>query len=220
MTEFRLLAVVEVPQADRVVCQAPGCKHPVYKRIHVVQKDGQLTVLGSECFKKLFGEEHSAPSYGSGEGRLLTLEERQLLVENTARLIAQFEAEHQAALEKTRLAAERRAQLAAEQQAAAEAAHRAADQRRQLETERQSLLAVPAVQVAAWKPTPVVPRKPLPITSDPRFQAVLLQVKQEYRANGLDPEQAGWQGMVLDDVKKRLRATPLAEPIIPPDAAR
>jgi hypothetical protein len=66
MTEFRLLAVVEVPQADRVVCQAPGCKHPVYKRIHVVQEDGRLTVLGSECFKKLFGEGHSAPSYGSG----------------------------------------------------------------------------------------------------------------------------------------------------------
>ena len=212
MTDFRLLAVVEVPQADRVVCQAPSCKHPVYKRIHVVQKDGQLTVLGSECFKKLFGEGHSAPSYGSGEGRLLTLEERQLLVENTARLIAQFEAEHQAALELAR--------LAAEQQAAAEAVRRAAEERRQLEAERQSLLNSSKAPAAAWEPRPAVPRKPLPITSDPRFQAVLLQVKQEYRARGLDPEQAGWQGMVLDDVKKRLRATPLAEPIIPPDAAR
>jgi hypothetical protein len=208
MTEFRLLAVVEVPQAYRVVCQAPGCKHPVYKRIHVVQKDGQLTALGSECFKKLFGEGHSAPSYGSGEGRLLTLEERQLLVENTARLIAQFEAEHQAALERARLAAEQ------------QAAHRAAEQRRQVEAERQSLLTVPKASAAAWEPSPAVPRKPLPITSDPRFQAVLLQIKQEYRARGLDPEQAGWQGMVLDDVKKRLRATPLAEPINPPGAVR
>jgi hypothetical protein len=205
MTEFRLLAVVEVPQTDRVVCQAPGCKHPVYKRIHVVQKDGQLTVLGSECFKKLFGEGHSAPSYGTGEGRLLTPEERQLLVENTARLIAQFETEHLAALEKARLAAELRARLAAEQQAAAEAARSAAEQRRQLEAERQSLLAVPTAQAAAWKPPPAVPRKPLPITSDPRFQAMLLQVKQEYRARGLDPDQAGWQGMVLHDVKERLR---------------
>jgi hypothetical protein len=212
MTEFRLLAVVEVPQVDRVVCQAPGCKHPVYKRIHVVQKDGQLTVLGSECFKRLFGEGHSAPSYGTGEGRLLTTEERQLLVENTARLIAQFETEHQAALEKAR--------LAAEQQAAAEAVRNAAEQRRQLEAERQSLLAVPTAQAAAWKPTPPVLRKPLPITSDPRFQAVLFQVKQEYRARGLDPEQAGWQGMVLHDVKQRLRSAPMAEPIIPPDAAR
>lgn len=205
MTEFRLLAVVEVPQEDRVVCQAPGCKHPVYKRIHVVQKDGQLTVLGSACFKKLFGEGHSAPSYGAGEGRLLTPEERQLLVENTARLIAQFEAEHLAALEKARLATELRVRFAAEQQAAAEAARSAAEQRRQLEAERKTLLAVPTAQTPAWKPTPTVPRKPLPITSDPRFQAVLLQVKLEYRARGLDPDQAGWQGMVLHDVKVRLR---------------
>jgi hypothetical protein len=205
MTEFRLLAVVEVPQADRVVCQSPGCKHPVYKRIHVIQQDGQLTVLGSECFKKLFGEGHSAPSYGTGEGRLLTPEERQLLVENTARLIAQFEVEHLAALEKAGLAAELRARLAAEQQAAAEAARGAAEQRRQLEAERQAQLAIPTAQAAAWKPIPAVSRKPLQITSDPRFQAVLLQVKQEYRARGLDPDQTGWQGMVLHDVKERLR---------------
>jgi hypothetical protein len=205
MTAFRLLAVVEVPQADRVVCQAPGCKHPVYKRIHVVQKYGNLTVLGSECFKKLFGEAHSTPSYGSGDGRLLTPEERQLLVENTERLISQFEAEHQAALEKARLAAERRAQIAAEQQAAAETARRAAEHRRQLEAERQFSLAKPIAQSLAWNPTPVAPRKRVPTTSDPRYQAVLLQVKQEYRARGLDPDQAGWQGMVQHEVKERLR---------------
>jgi len=220
MTSFRLLAVVEVPQADRVVCQAPGCKHPVYKRIHVVQKDGKLTVLGSECFKKLFGEASSTPSYGSGEGRLLTPEERQLLVENTERLISQFETEHLAALEKARLAAERQTQLAAEQQAAAEAARRAAEQRMQLEAERQSSLATSAPQPPAWKPTPIAPHKPIPPTSDPRYQTVLLQVKQEYRARGLDPDQAGWLGMVQYEVKERLRKSPLAEPIIPPDAAR
>jgi hypothetical protein len=112
MTDARLLAVVEVPQSDRVVCQALGCKHPVYKRIHVVLENGALTVLGSECFKKLFGEELSTPSYGSSEGRLLTAEERQLLIENTARLIAQFEAEHQAALKRARVAAEQQAALA------------------------------------------------------------------------------------------------------------
>lgn len=209
MTAFRLLAVVEVPQADRVVCQAPGCKHPVYKRIHVVQKDGELTVLGSECFKKLFGEAGSTPSFGSGEGRLLTPEERQLLVENTERLISQFEAEHLAALEKARLAAERQAQIAAEKQAAAEATSRAAEQRRQLETERQSSLAIPVPQ-PAWKPTPIASHKPLPPTNDPRYQTVLLQVKQEYRARGLDPDQAGWVGMVQYEVKERLRKSPLA----------
>lgn len=111
MTEVRLLVVVEVPQTDRVVCQAQGCKHPVYKRIHVVQKDGQLIVLGSECFKKHFGTVQSAPRYASGEGRQLTPEERGLLANNTARLIATFEAEHQEVLDEARLAAEKQAQM-------------------------------------------------------------------------------------------------------------
>lgn len=200
MTDIRLLAVVEVPQSDRVVCQAPNCKHPVYKRIHVVLQGGKLTVLGSECFKKLFGEEHSVPSYGSSEGRLLTPEERQLLVENTARLIAQFEAEHEAALERERIAAERRAQLAAEKQAAIESAQRAAEQRRLFEAERQSPFAMPAPAPASSTTRPSVPS-----TSDPRFQAALAQVKQEYRARGLDPDQPGWRGIVQHEAKERLR---------------
>jgi hypothetical protein len=99
MADIRLLAIVEVPKNDRVVCQAQGCGHSVYKRIHVVQSDGVITVLGSECFKKLFGESLTVPNYGGAEGRLLTQEERLLLIENTARLIEQFEAERQAALD-------------------------------------------------------------------------------------------------------------------------
>ncbi len=206
MTDIHLLAVVEVPQSDRVVCQAPGCKHPVYKRIHVVLQNGKLTVLGSECFKKLFGEELSAPRYRTSEGRLLTPEERQLLVENTARLIAQFETEHQAALEKARLAAERRAQLAAEKQAAIESTQRAADQKqKQFKAERLSSFVMPAAKPATWTPTPVPSRNPTPSSSDPRFQAALLQVKQEYRARGLDPDQPGWRGMVQHEAKERLR---------------
>lgn len=98
MTGIRLLAVVEVPQNERVICQAAGCGRSVYKRIHVIQNNGALTVLGSECFKKLFGGSLSTPSYGSSAGRLLTPEERQMLVENTARLIEKFEFEHQQAL--------------------------------------------------------------------------------------------------------------------------
>ncbi|MDO8988040.1 MAG: hypothetical protein Q7U91_00235 [Sideroxyarcus sp.] len=97
MNEIHLLAIVEVPKSDRVICQAPGCNHPVYKRIHVVKRDDALQVLGSECFKKLFGESLSVPSYGSTEGKLLTPEERQLLIENTSRLIEKLEAEHLAA---------------------------------------------------------------------------------------------------------------------------
>lgn len=70
MTEFRLLAVVEVPQADRVVCQAPGCKHPVYKRIHVVQKDGQLTVLGSEFLRHRLPRGSQPLLFGANRCRL------------------------------------------------------------------------------------------------------------------------------------------------------
>lgn len=39
-----LLAIVEVDKADRVVCQADGCGHSVYRRIHVVRHDGRLGV--------------------------------------------------------------------------------------------------------------------------------------------------------------------------------
>ena len=108
MSSAQLLAVVEVAQDERVRCQAAGCKHSVYKRIHIVAEHGVIHVYGSECFKGLFG--HTAlhqlsPKYGGGEGRKLTDQERQWLVENTERLIAQFEAEHQAQLERMAQAA-------------------------------------------------------------------------------------------------------------------
>lgn len=38
-TSGTLLAVVGVEKANRVVCQAPGCGHGVYRRIHVVRHD-------------------------------------------------------------------------------------------------------------------------------------------------------------------------------------
>ena len=170
MTDACLLAVVEVPQSDRVICRAPGCKHPVYKRIHVVLENGAITVLGSECFKKLFGEKLSTPSYGTSEGRLLTPEERQLLIDNTARLIEQFEVEHLVTLEKARLA---------EEQAA-----------------RAKFTAIQNAQ------------KPSPQTisaSDSRLQSALLQAKQEFRSQGIDPDLPGWRGLILKRAKELLR---------------
>lgn len=102
-----LLAVVEVPQEDRVRCAAEGCGHSVYRRVHLVRIDATTKVYGSDCFARLFGSTptgSSAPRYGSGTGRSLTPEERALLIHNTERLIEQFEREHQAAI----AAAERR----------------------------------------------------------------------------------------------------------------
>lgn len=115
----QLLAVVGVDEADRVVCQAEGCGHGVYRRIHVVRHDdGSLGVYGSGCFQRLFGRlVKKSPRYGGGEGRELTAEERQMLAGNTERLIAQFETEHQALLEQARL---RREQQEKVEQAARE----------------------------------------------------------------------------------------------------
>jgi len=96
MSETTLLAVVEVEQSDRVQCSAPGCGHSVYKEVHIVRQDGSLRVYGSTCFSKLFrGTDvaKSKPRYTAVKGRPLTLEERLLLIENTSKLIDQFELE-------------------------------------------------------------------------------------------------------------------------------
>lgn len=92
-----LITVLEVPKADRVLCQAQGCGHAVYKRIHVIHDDGAIKVVGSECFKRLYGDlpaAASTPRFGSSEGRLLSAEERDALVNNTAALVAMLETEH------------------------------------------------------------------------------------------------------------------------------
>ncbi|MGB1008699.1 MAG: hypothetical protein ACPGVP_03195 [Thiolinea sp.] len=98
MTDISLLAVVEVDKSERVLCRAPKCGRSVYKRIHVIKVDNDITVLGSECFKKLYGlKTADNPHYGDSKGRVLTPEERQLLIENTEKLIQHFEDETQQA---------------------------------------------------------------------------------------------------------------------------
>jgi hypothetical protein len=106
-----LLAVVEVDKADRIQCQAEGCGHSVYKRIHVVLAGLEFKVLGSQCYERLYGQATpagQAPQYGTGTGRLLTPEERLVLMENTAAFID--------ALEAKRVELERCAALEAAQQ--------------------------------------------------------------------------------------------------------
>ena len=114
MTAPVLLAVVEVPHDERVRCSAEGCGHSVFRRVHLVRTDGATNVFGSDCFARLFGSTptgQAAPRYGGGTGRILTAEERSLLIENTARLIERFEQEHQAEIaeaERRRLLVESR----------------------------------------------------------------------------------------------------------------
>jgi hypothetical protein len=91
-----LLAIVEVERADRIQCQAGGCGHSVYKRIHIVLAGLEFRVLGSQCYERLYGQTNAigqAPEFGTGSGRLLTPEERLVLVENTAAFIESLEAE-------------------------------------------------------------------------------------------------------------------------------
>lgn len=97
---FNLLAIVAVDPKHRVRCQQPHCGRGVYARIHVVEEAGQLFVLGSDCFARRFGEglARNFHGYGSDGGRLLTDVERELLLNNTRALLAQFEAERQRAL--------------------------------------------------------------------------------------------------------------------------
>jgi hypothetical protein len=90
-----LLAIVSVEHADRVRCAQPTCGHSVYRRIHIVSESGKLLVLGSTCFERRYGTATvlGMARFGGGEGRMLTNEERQLLLNNTQALLAQFEEE-------------------------------------------------------------------------------------------------------------------------------
>lgn len=95
MADVFLVAIVEVEKVDRIICQASGCGHAVYRRIHIVLVNGQFTLLGSDCFQRFYGATKKAylPFYQWNEGRRLTDEERQRLIQNTAGFIEQLEAE-------------------------------------------------------------------------------------------------------------------------------
>ncbi len=90
-----LRAIVSVDPEQRVWCSEVGCGHTVHKAIHVVQDDSKVFLLGSTCFAKRYGSSKAlgGPSYGGSGGRQLTDAERDLLANNTAALLAQFEAE-------------------------------------------------------------------------------------------------------------------------------
>ena len=101
MTAPVLLAVIEVPFEERVRCAADGCGHSVYRRVHLVRVDELTKVYGSDCFSRLFGSTptgQEVPKYTGGAGRSLTPDERELLKENTERLIERFEREYQTAI--------------------------------------------------------------------------------------------------------------------------
>lgn len=92
MSNIELLAIVEVPENKKVMCQADGCGHNVFRRIHVIRQNGALGVFGSDCAKRLFGERLKAvrPSIQVRNGISLTELDVELLEKNTEELISKL----------------------------------------------------------------------------------------------------------------------------------
>lgn len=98
METGKLLAIVEVAQARRFACQAPGCGRTVFRQLHVVFHSEGIIVLGPGCYRKMLGTEVSArPQHGAPDVRRLTERECSLLAENPAQLLAEFDAGHASA---------------------------------------------------------------------------------------------------------------------------
>lgn len=107
----RLHAIIAVDAAHAVRCQHTGCGHKVFAAVHIVQESGKYLLLGSSCFEKRYGTPKALGSsvHGTGNGRRLTEQERELLEANTADLIAFFEEQEQDRLaqEQQRIAAQK-----------------------------------------------------------------------------------------------------------------
>lgn len=198
-----LVAVVEVDTEDRILCQADGCGHSVYKRIHVVHDRGTIKVIGSECFKRVYAgldSQAKTPQYGSSDGRILSKDERLTLLENTERLIAKLEAEH---LEAGRLRADQQEslRLESERQAAEQVQH----------TMSQILSRKAAIQAFGRTSANFSAGAVVNFSSGvPESQLIELRIKAKERLSILYPDinlaAPGFQGLVYLEVKKMLKS--------------
>jgi hypothetical protein len=94
METGKLLAIVEVAQARRFACQAPGCGRSTFRQLYLVVRGAEVVVLGASCFRKMQGSEVPVqPLYGRPLVRRLADRQCSLLAEDPAQLIAEFEAE-------------------------------------------------------------------------------------------------------------------------------
>ena len=92
-----LIAIVEVDEASGIQCQAPDCNHTVFRKIHVLRSLGAVKAVGSSCFKQFYlseGQAKPAPLFTTRSGRILSSEERKLLLEDVERLVLRFESQH------------------------------------------------------------------------------------------------------------------------------
>lgn len=195
----QLLAIVEVDRDDRVVCQADGCGHTVYKRIHVARIDGKLQVYGSDCFGRLYGKAAatSTPAFGTSDGKKLTAEERQMLADNTEAFIAHMEQLHLERLETERRAQEERERARLDQ----------------LEAERQSREQLAATRRIVPEPIHLAPTSiGPPMTealsySGPKWDAARAKAKEllSKSSAGIDWNSPGWSGMLIVEARRLFR---------------
>lgn len=97
---WHLAAIVEVPFDDCVQCQGKMCGHAVYRQVHIIiWTDGRIECWGQTCYERELGVtsqgRDSKTISGSGSGRILTPEERELLRHNREQLIAKFRKEEE-----------------------------------------------------------------------------------------------------------------------------
>lgn len=94
-----LVDVVEVDKSKRIRCQANGCGHAVYARIHIVLDAGNFVVLGGDCFQRIYGENlKGIKSYYGGSAcspTQLTEDMRRLLTVNTIEFVSLLEERRQ-----------------------------------------------------------------------------------------------------------------------------
>jgi hypothetical protein len=94
METGKLLVIVQVSQARRFACQAPGCGRSTFRQLYLVVRGGEVVVFGASCFRKIEGSEVPVqPLYGTPPVRRLTERQCSLLAEDPAALIGEFEAE-------------------------------------------------------------------------------------------------------------------------------
>jgi len=97
---WHLAVIVEVPFEDRVQCQCKACGHAVYRQVHIITwTDGRIECWGQSCYERELGATVQGRAgkaiRGSGGGRVLTPEERELLRHNREQLIAKFRKEEE-----------------------------------------------------------------------------------------------------------------------------
>jgi hypothetical protein len=85
-----LVTVITLPEEGRVKCQHDGCGRNVFAQVHVIRRNGNVSFVGSTCFRRLFGDLDLQSSFGGKAGIPLTNDEREQILHNTESFLAQL----------------------------------------------------------------------------------------------------------------------------------